>query len=188
MAPIRGARPAVAQSVYNRPFRTRANADARYDTLWVTPNRRTIGRDGTVFPAQRYERNRLTFARQQETTLADWYADAATGTIEVRIPWGMLHVLDPSSHVVLYGEPRAELPRGRSTEGFRFVVQSVDPTSPRDVSRQDLLPQSGATGFAAPSLWRWPGWEVPRWHSERKPAYTAMRATFAAIPDSGPPR
>ena len=188
MAAIRGSRPPVAQSIYNRPFRTRANADAGYDTLWVTPNRRTFGRDGTVFPAQRYERNRLHFARQQETTSADWFADAVTGTIEVRIPWGMLHVLDPSSQLVLFGERGADLPRGRRTDGFRFVVQSLDPQQPRDASRQDLLPRASAADFAAPAVWQWPGWDAPRWYSERKQSYEAMRSTFSAIPDSGPPR
>ena len=178
--PIRGSRPRVKQSVYNRPFRTRANADARYDTLWVTPNRRRFGRDGTVFPAQRRSRNRLVHARQQETTLADWFADPATGTIEVRIPWGMLHVLDPSSRTVLYGTVDSAMPAGRITAGFRFVVESFAPgDSP--VSG-DRLPRGSRAPFAPPPVWTWPMWEQPRWYAELKPAFEAMRATFERIP------
>lgn len=179
-APIVGSRPPVVQSVYNRPFRSLRNDDGRYDTLWVTPNRRTIGRDGRVFPAQRLERNLLRHARQQETTLADWYADAATGTIEIRLPWGMLHVTDPSSRQVLSGVNGSD-PAHVTTPAFRFVVRTLDVSSGTPLLR-DALPASGA------AEWTWPSWEEPRWHAERKPAFDAMRETFRAIPGTGPRR
>ncbi len=182
-APIVGTRPLRTQSVYNRPFRSRANTDGLYDTLWVTPNRRTFGRDGRVYEAQRLERNLLRHARQQETTLADWYADSATGVIEIRLPWGMLHVTDPSSHQVLFGLD-GTYPASVTTDGFRFVVQAVDKATQQP---QASLP-SAAAGFATPPLWRWAGWEEPRWYAERKPVFDAMRETFRAIPDAGIPR
>jgi hypothetical protein len=178
-APIVGSRPAVMQQIYNRPLFTALNADARYDTLWVTPNRRTIGRDGRVYEAQRIERNRLLHARQQETTLADWFSDASTGVIEVRIPWGMLHVTDPSSHQVLFGVRGTE-PATTRTDGFRFVV---DLQSRGDNRSLDVLPRAG-TNIARPPVWTWPAWEVPRWYAERKPSFAAMREAFAAIPDA----
>jgi tetratricopeptide (TPR) repeat protein len=169
---IRGARPAATQAVYNRPFRTLANRDGRYDTLWVTPNRRTIARDGRVFEAQRIERNKLRHARQSETTLADWFADTTTGVIELRIPWGMLHVMDPSSRHVLFGTAGARDPAGRTTDGFRFVVRSLA----RDGGSGAVLPSG------SPPTWSWATWEIPRWHAERKPLFDAMRDVFRAIP------
>jgi tetratricopeptide (TPR) repeat protein len=186
--PIAGARPPATQTVYNRPFRTEANSDGRYDTLRVTPNRRRIGRDGTVYPARQLERNRLLHASQRETTLADWFADTASGTIEVRLPWGLLHVLDPSSRNVLFGPPGARDPEGVITPGFRFIVESFDPAAPA-ASVGERLPRAsgggaGAAAFAMPPLWSWPTWEVPRWHAERKPLFEAMRETFARIPDA----
>lgn len=195
LAPIRGASPAAAQSVYNRPFESRANRNGRFDTLVVTPNRRTIGRDGTVFEAQRYERNLLRHARQQETTLADWYADTATRTIEVRIPWGLLHVMDPSSRRVLQGMTAGRMPASTSTMGFRFIVRSLARDAAAagggDAQAQEIagerLPREGA-GFAMPPVWSWPTWESPRWYAERKPAFAALRETFTTIPDAGPPR
>ena len=176
---ILGSRPRVFQSVYNRPFRSRRNSDGRFDTLWVTPNRRTIGRDGRVYEAQRYERNLLRHARQQETTLADWYADSASGTIELRIPWGLLHVTDPSSRQVLSGMHGSD-PAHASTDGFRFALRLLDVSgaAPRLL---DALPAAGMV------TWRWEGWEQPRWYAERKPAFAAMREAFHTIPDSGPP-
>ena len=186
---ILGSSPPDSLAVYNRPFKTEANSDGVYDTLIVTPNRRRIGRDGQLFPAIREVRNGLRHARQDESTLADWYADTTTGTIEIRIPWGMLHVLDPSSRAVLFGVDDGHMPAGEITEGFRFVVQSYDPRDPT-APLGELWPQPSARGAARalPPLWSWPTWEVPTWHVERKPLFDAMRETFRAIPDGGTPR
>ena len=181
---IEGSRPPTSMSVYNRPFQTIANAEGRWDSLWVTLNRRRFGRDGTTFPEQREERGRLRYARQQETTLADWYADTTRGLIEIRIPWGLLNVTDPSSRqVLLEHSVRAQSDVSATTEGFRFVVESYDPRSPRGGA--DRLPSSGSTSasFAMPPLWSWPVWEMPRWYAERKPAFDAVRAAWAQIPD-----
>lgn len=171
LTPIRNAKPAAVQAVFNRPFRTEANRDGLYDTLWTVPNRRRLGRDGTVFPEQRDDRNRLRHATQGETTLADWYSNAATRTIELRIPWGMLHVTDPSSRQVLFGRPNARDPESVTTDGFRFVVQSNDPSRPADA----------APPLVASNLWQWPTWEEPRWYAEVKPLFAAMRDVFREI-------
>ncbi|MGQ0642798.1 MAG: hypothetical protein ACT4P6_18800 [Gemmatimonadaceae bacterium] len=161
--------------VYNRPFRTLPNSDGRYDSVRVTSNRRRIGRDGTVYDAYTYDRGLLVHARQSETTLADWYADTLSGTIEIRLAWGLLHVMDPSSHTVLYGDAATGEVAGVATDGFRFVVHSFDPRAPRGPG--DRLPNAAAT---IPT-WSWRAWEQPRWYAEIKPAFEAMQRTFADL-------
>ncbi len=161
--------------VYNRPFRTRPNADGVYDSMLVTSNRRRIGRNRVVYPAHTYDRGLLRHARESETTLADWFADTLTKTIEIRLPWGMLHVMDPSSHTVLYGDSASGEVAGTTTDGFRFVVQSFDPRNPRGTGAR--LPNEGAP---VPT-WHWEAWEVPRWYAELKPVFETMQRTFAAL-------
>lgn len=161
--------------MYNRPFRTEPNADGRYDSVRVTSNRRRIGRNGIVYPAYTYDRGLLRYTPQSETTLSDWYADTLTGVIEVRLPWGMLHVMDPSSHNVLFGDAQTGEIAGAATDGFRFVVQSFDPRDPTRVG--DRLP-SADTGVPS---WRWRAWEEPKWYAEVKPAYFAMQRAFAEL-------
>jgi hypothetical protein len=177
--PLSGSRPPTAMQVYNRPFVSVAHDDLRWDSLRAETNRTRIGRDGTVFPRTVYERNKLLFARQSETTLADWYADPATGVIEVRLAWGMLHVMDPSSRWVLHGtQEDGRSPSGVRTDGFRFVVQSYNPETPRS---------GGALiGCDTPLRWSWEPWEVPAWHEEVKPLFAAMRDAFHSI--KGPAR
>lgn len=166
---------------FNRPFRTVPNADGRYDSLLVVTNRRRIGRDGQVYPLHQYDRNLLRYAPQTETTLADWYADTVAGTIEVRLPWGMLHVLDPSSHSVLYGDAATGEVAGQTTDGFRFVVESFDPSGAATAGEH--LPQSDA----GVRTWRWNAWEEPRWYAEVKPVFATMQLLFAELGAAPPP-
>ncbi|HWL40142.1 MAG TPA: tetratricopeptide repeat protein [Gemmatimonadaceae bacterium] len=184
---IPGSRPPAVQHVFNVPFRSVTNSDGKWDSLTVITNRRRIGRDGTIYPAIGYNRNRLLFARQSENSLADWFADAKTGLIEMRLPWGMLHVLDPSSRTVLHGDPATKQVDGVVTDGFRFVIESFAPSQLRAAA--DVLPRaSGGSGFGVLPTWTWPTWEVPQWHAEIKPLFGEMQRTFNGIPDHPQPR
>src|SRR5204862_1384182 len=113
---------------------------------------------------------------------ADLYADSLTGVIEVRMPWGMLNVLDPSSRLVLRGGNNGEV-AGVETDGFRFVIQSYDPAQASQSG--DRLPRgSSATSFGEPPVWTWAKWDEPSWYAELKPQFEAMRNTFGAIPNT----
>jgi hypothetical protein len=168
--------------VNNAPFKTVGNDAGKWDSLVVVTNRRRISRDGKIFPSISYNRNRLLYAKQSETTLADWYTNEATGVIEIRVPWGMLQVTDPSSRSVLFGMADSVTPAIAVTDGFRFVVESYDPSNRGTTG--DQMPRGGSTGtFANPSTWTWPIWETPHWHSEIKPLFGAMQQTFGQIPE-----
>jgi hypothetical protein len=94
----------------------------------------------------------------------------------------MLQLVDPSTRSVLVGNTIEGKATGAATDGFRFVVESYDPANPRGGG--DHLPLGAASsGFADPPTWTWPMWEIPQWHSEIKPVFSAMQRTFAGIPD-----
>jgi tetratricopeptide (TPR) repeat protein len=179
--PIPGSKPPAIQYVYKHPLRTVANAAGQWDSLVVVPNRRRIARGGQIYPAISNNRNRLLYSPQSKSSLTDWYADASSGVIEVRLPWGMLHVIDPSTRSVLFGNTAVGEAIGATTDGFRFVVESYDPAKPQ--AGADHLPRGPTSGFADPPTWTWPTWESPQWHSEVKPLFAAMQRTFAGIPD-----
>jgi hypothetical protein len=75
------------------------------------------------------------------------------------------------------GDARRGIPAGVSTDGFRFVVESYDPSAPTS-GRGDRLPR----GSSLPALWTWPTWETPRWYEEVKPLFDTMRETFGKLP------
>jgi len=172
--------------VYNTAVKVVANDLGQWDSVVVVPNRRRIGRDGGIYPAISYNRNRLLHARQSDNSLADWFANPASGVIEMRIPWGMLQMVDPSTRSVLFSNTKDGYVSGAATDGFRFVVESYDPSKS---APGDKLPRgAGIAGFGDVPTWTWPTWQTPEWYAEIKPLFGAMQRTFAAIPDHPPAR
>jgi Tfp pilus assembly protein PilF len=184
---IPGSKPQVSQLVYNPALRIVANDLGAWDSLVVVPNRRRIGRDGKIYQAISYNRNRLLYGREADNSLVDWFANPATGVIEVRIPWGMLHLVDPSTRSVLFSLTTDGDVSGAVTDGFRFAVESYDPSNP--ASGGDTLPRNtGATRFADIPTWSWSTWETPEWHAEIKPLFRTMQRAFGGIPEHPPAR
>jgi hypothetical protein len=133
-----------------------------WDSMWVTSNRWRIARDGRTFPAAGSDRGRLRFGTEASSTLSDWYVDRDAQLVEVRLPWGLLNVTDPSSHRVLTGISTRGSFATDTTDGFRFGVA--------------VLRQGVEQNHLAPGLtYRWPGWEEPVSHERLKAAYFAIR-------------
>ncbi len=153
-----------------RPIVTADRRDGRFDPLFVYTNRARFGRDGTFFPARGVDRGTLRFGTGARSTLSDWYLDAGAGLVEVRLPWDLLNVTDPSSRSIVL-DPRAEGPIGTTTaDAFHFAAV---------VYRRD----GGATPTVAVSApWRWSGWTEPAWHARAKPVRDSLAAAWGAIP------
>jgi hypothetical protein len=99
--------------------------------------------------------------------------------LQVRIPWALLNVTDPSTRTVLYEESRGESFGTVTARGFRFGLLTY-----RDGPRRTLVGALPAVGpgrrWSAESFrtWDWKAWDTPRWHSRVKPAYGAMKRTW----------
>ncbi len=154
---------------YHRPISVVNREDGRFDSMFVVTNRARFGRDGTFYPAQGVNRGRLKFGRAATSTLADWYLDRAASLLQIRIPWDLLNVSDPSSRTLLY-ERNATGGFGTVTAGeFHFLVTAYDQ---RTGTHEQLGPSPG---------WRWSGWSEPAWFARPKPAYDSLTATWGAI-------
>ena len=162
LGPRPGMRPTDLDAFYDRRAGIDARATATFDSLFVATNRFRVARDGRTFPARGVNRGRLRYGRAAESSLADWFVDPS-GLVEVRLPWGLLNVTDPSSRTVL---KRVRDPGPFLTQvsaGFAFVV--TDPHGRRVASTRPYA---------------WPVWEVPVWHERLKPAYYAMQTLWGS--------
>ena len=155
---------------HRRPVTIMNRSDGRFDSMFVITNRARFGRDGTFFPASGHDRGRLRHGTEAASTLADWYHDADAGLVEIRVPWDLLNVTDPSTRTLLF-ERGATGDFGTVTAGdFRFMVVAHAKGSP---------PNAAATIPTA--AWRWEPWEEPRSHARLKPVYDALRRTFEGM-------
>lgn len=168
----------------------------------IEPNRRRFGRDGKYFPPQRYDRGILRYgvldpASPDYDSLAEWHASVQTNTIDLRIPWNLLNVTDPSSFKVFAGLERDGTVDTAETPGFLFAVFSYRPLESarkRPLMEQgqpiaDALP--GMTGPAtmlatAYKYYRWKGWEKPSYDLRIKDSYDILAKAFHALPDTPP--
>ena len=186
-------RSAVTVSEPYEPFRRRdagpvaspLEPSGRFAPLLLETNRERFGRDGTRFPPVRANPGELRFgsldpgARDFDTR-ADVAVGVEAGAIEIRIPWGLLSVGDPSSRRVVHQEEKREPPFGTvETEGFRMYAFVLDPSRAAAPAR-GLLPVGRA---ARP--WVWEAWERPEWTREIKLGAGAVRKAMAEVQTGG---
>lgn len=163
---------------HHRPAASRTRDDGVWAPMEVITNRARFGRDGTFYPAQGVDRGLLRFGTGSASTLSDWWYDEAAGMIEVRIPWGLLNVTDPSTHTVLNDATRTRDFGTTTTTGIvAAVIRYTRGTDPRPIAATPTLEGRWQREQFHPYLW--PAWEAPTWHSRLKPVYEAMRAEWA---------
>ncbi len=167
-APPRGAFQGAFEQRFNRPWRTVDHADGRYDSLRVLVNRRRLGRDGTEFMGAGYDRGILPPGPAPDGL---WERDGVS-VLEVRIPWGLLDVTDPSSRTLL--QSAATDSGGFGTTQIPDVGLVVGLAGPGGAWR-------GARTGDDVGRYAWPVWEEPEWTARRRPAWAAMRDAFAGV-------
>jgi hypothetical protein len=170
-----------------RPVITRDRTDARFEHLYVITNRARFGRDGTFFPAQGYDRGRMRFGTEAESTNSDWYFDSRMGLLQIRIPWDLLNVTDPSTRTLLFDK--------RTTGKFGTVVAEdwhagVVVYTKGGAEVRGALPEiiEGVWRRHSFTPWRWVTWTEPRHHSRLKPVFDSLKALWAAPPSTAPAR
>lgn len=154
---------------YRSPVTTADRDDGRFDSLAVVTNRSRFGRDGTFFPAASVDRGRLRYGTGASSTLSDWYYDVQAGRLEMRIPWDLLNVTDPSSRALLV-VPSGGAAGTVTADSFHFVAVRYGKRSHTVVWR------------SGPAAWTWTPWTDPTSHSRLKPAADSMRGAWQALP------
>jgi tetratricopeptide (TPR) repeat protein len=167
------------------------------------PNRRRFARDGQYFPPQRYDRGALRYGALNHqmsdyNSLAEWHANVQTNTIDLRIPWNLLNVTDPSSLKIYAGTEKDGTVLTADTPGFVLAAFSFRPPAKTDRGRSimaqnslvvDALP--GMTGprtmeSSALKEFRWAGWDAPHYDLRPKDSIAILRKAFQSLPAAPP--
>ena len=166
----------------------------------VEPNRRRYARNGKYFPPERYDRGILRYgtldpASPDYDPLAEWHANVQTNTIDVRIPWALLNVTDPSTLSVFAGLEKDGTVRTARTPGFIIAAFSYRPQpvlQMRPIMEQghpiaDSLPApKGPLTMPQGSLrkYTWASWTRPQYVLREKQSYGILQKAFLALPKS----
>jgi len=164
----------------------------------IEPNRRRFARDGKYFPPVRYDRGILRYGTLDPSSgdydsLAEWHVNPATNTIDVRIPWALLNVTDPSTLEIFAGLGKDGTVKTTRTPGFEFAAFSYRPApdlSLRPIMEQgqtlaDSLPAlSGPLTISQESLRRfvWAPWTQPQYVLREKESYNILKKAFLVLP------
>ncbi|MGD0920677.1 MAG: tetratricopeptide repeat protein [Terriglobia bacterium] len=172
-------------------------ATGNFESQVIEPNRRRFARDGRYFPSQRYDRSILRYgtlnpASPDYDSLAEWHANVQTNTIDLRIPWNLLNVTDPSSFKVFAGLEKDGTVITAETPGFvmaAFSYQPLEGARLRPIMEQGHPVADALPGMAGPTVvqpralkeFRWAGWNAARYNLRVKDSYSLLRRAFQAI-------
>jgi tetratricopeptide (TPR) repeat protein len=169
---------------YRAPVASVTREDGVFDSLLVIVNRARFGRDGHFTPARLFDRGVLRYGSLAQSSLSDWTYDPAAGLLELRLPWALLDVTDPSSRSVLDHDRPGEPFAAAAGDGFRIgVITYRKSGEPQVVGSIPALRAHRSFSAADFPTWTWAGWEEPQYHARLKPAYQAMRAVWGAMPE-----
>ncbi len=154
-----------------RDVLSRANRDGDYGSPRFLIAGRTFGRDSTELAGLGYDQGLLPRGPEPDGL---WEADDSV--LELRIPWQMLGVGDPSQLQVIEDTTRPGWGVPLSTTrvpGIRVVLAT------RDGDAWTALPRSGLREDVP--LFYWAPWQEPQWRIRPRPAVAALSAAWKDI-------
>jgi hypothetical protein len=171
------------RSRYSSTLVSSTQQQGKFIEIEAEPNRLRVGRNRRVYPAKQVSRSNLQLGSTQRyasgtlsrplanyNSLADWSYSIKNGEIEIRLPWSILNVTDPSSHQVYHLDKQGSTV---TTPGFRFNVVAVQPSTNQVLGTFPELTPDGK--LAAAKLYKWANWEEPTYHSYLKPVYFKLK-------------
>jgi tetratricopeptide (TPR) repeat protein len=160
-----------------------------FEDMIVEANQPRFGRDGTVFPPINVNRSPLHFGTADPnvpgySTLNGWRTEDAKGMIEVRIPWGLMYITDPSARNAMNGTDKQRRATWTETPGISVVAMALTPdSSAQRTTVIDSLPRGTDSAFAAKSIpiYTWQKWDEVQFTPYLKESYRALQKIFGTL-------
>jgi hypothetical protein len=153
----------------------------------INNNAQYIAEGKSVIPKKQFmQAGRMLEGNSNLNTLAH-LLPGPNGVLEVRMPWHVLWVTDPSGHHVLWDDvaTKGVFDAGKTT-GFRLLILTAIRKQDGTLQVVDALPRAAWNGqpIAANQLpkYLWPGWDKIESQERKKPIYADLQALFAEIP------
>ncbi|WP_264737601.1 hypothetical protein [Cytobacillus firmus] len=143
----------------------------------------TIPSTGETKPFKSYETGKLQFgngnpAHEKFNSLTDISISENKKVMEIRLPWALLNVKDPSQKEIMGDLWKGGLAGSLKLEGLRVSALSAD--------RQGIIDsfpkvQKGMLHDKESAFYSWDLWERPDYHERLKKSYFIMKKSFDSI-------
>lgn len=183
-------RPGETRISRKQGMKVELRARAKFEEIMTEANLPRYARDGRVFPPLNYSRSPLPYgtadrARVGFSSHAVWHLDSQKGMIELRIPWGLLLVTDPSRLQAFGGTDVKWRPLSVPTEGISVAVFAIqEPGSedqgPKTVS-SSLPPIHEGKLVHEPAVFTWEPWSRVHYRPYFKKSYLALQEVFGEM-------
>jgi len=164
---------------------------ASFREILTEANEPRYARDGRFFPALNFNRSPFPMGSADRekpgySSHALWNADPKQGMIELRIPWGLLLLTDPSSRQAFAGTDDNRTPISRATPGISVAAFVVRPQSRGPIKTvANSMPALGqARQVRTPRVYTWEKWDRVEYRAYFKASYFALQKTFAELAKS----
>lgn len=161
-----------------------------FQEIRIEANLPRYARDGRIFPSLPFSRSPLPFGTGDRTkpefsSHALWYADPQKGMVELRLPWGLLLLMDPSNGQAFGGTDEQWTPVPRPSPGisvavFALRVPRSEARGPKVVT-SSLPPVRDGKVVGALPLYTWPKWNHVDFRPYFKQGYFALQRAFAEV-------
>ncbi|HMS65874.1 MAG TPA: polysaccharide deacetylase family protein [Ignavibacteria bacterium] len=154
-------------------YASKENSEGKFVRQILLSNREREGLDGSGTGRTVYDWGSLIYGKSDEfkTSNSNWYWNEKDKILEMRIPWLMLNVSDPSSKRVLDDVKGTGEIESSDTEGFHiysFITDKQD----RNVIK---IPDEKSNFF------EWEKWEIPEYKTRFKKSYFMFQELFAGF-------
>lgn len=163
-----------------------SNNNGIFHTIRLALNKEmTLPADGRKIPFQSYETGILKFgtanpADENFDSLTDISISTDKKTAEIRIPWQLLNVKDPSNKEIMGNLYEKGLSGSKQIEGIRFVAAVIN-----ESGIDSILPDNQSDKLERTILYEWQDWEKPKYYERLKKSYSLMKDTFKNAGNKG---
>lgn len=141
-----------------------------FNPMYLCLNRELyLPEDKAKLPLSKYETGKLMQGNgnpkeKNYNSLTDYtYAD---GVLEIRIPWQLINVMDPSEKIVM--------------DDF-YAATGIKPMEIKGLKSQGILISEDKVIYSEDFDYSWDRWDMPAYHERLKPSYYILKDAFKKI-------
>ncbi|KZE68952.1 hypothetical protein AWM68_01395 [Fictibacillus phosphorivorans] len=173
------------QMIEQKDYASKKNNGIYHPITMVLNKELTIPSTKQVIPFQSFETGKLHFgngnpASENYDSLTDVSVNEKEGIVELRIPWLLLNVKDPSLHEVMGDMWSGKLKGSKKTDGFAIATFTYNEDGKKVV---DSLPiaKEGVIPLSDTKKYRWDEWNEPLYQERLKQSYYEMQKTYEKV-------